>query len=132
MMDEVRARLLPPGEWMWRMRAPYRVMAQDTDTLMWVMSEETPYAEAAILSVIGADGFPNEKHRVAVIDRDGWILLGYSTDPVHVNAFGHPAWWGSEFGFMIAESTGVLDPVELAMMESFARDMSDGDGWWQQ
>jgi len=131
MMSELTARLLPQGDWRRRLHAPYRIIIQDTLTNQWVKSDATPHAEGALSAMIDTKPFPLPNQRQAVIDADGWIVFGYSTQQNYVEAFGSPAWWGSEIGFALIESAGLIEPMELAIIESDARDASDEDEWWK-
>jgi hypothetical protein len=117
--------------WRRRTHAPYTIVMQSVSTSRVDESQQTPSVEAAILAVVNTPGFPMKDSRVAVMDVDGWMVFGYSTDPAFMKDYGHPAWFGCELGFAILESTNRFDPLNLAVMEAVARDASDDDRWWR-
>lgn len=124
--------VLPAGDWGRRLHSPWWILYQRIGSSPRRM-RPTKFAEAAIQTVItDPQGFPAPMTRAIICDVDGWILFGYATDPEWISIHGHDCWVGSEMGFAIAESTGLVDPLALAVMESRARAVSDRPDWWRE
>jgi hypothetical protein len=126
---QIRAHTLPIGQWGRRLHGPWRVLFQDINTGMVGASKPTPYLEAALRTLIEG-GLPRRGYRSVVVDDDGWIVFGCSTDPEFISSVGHDCWWGCEIGFAMVESTGLVEPVDLAIWETYARETSDKEDWW--
>lgn len=123
-----KPRLVRVGDWHRRMRGPFRGFLQDVDTDMCTWTQETPSLEAAVAWFVEA--LPYDGFRAAVLDESGWIVLGVSYDEAATAKVGHPIWMGSDIGFAVVEMLNLVDPVESAMWESYARGASDRERWW--
>ena len=87
---------------------------------MW--TADTENVSVAVRAFLNTDPFPMPNRRMAIVDGEGWVMLGYSTDETHIKAYGVPVWWGSDFGFAVLEAEMALDILDLAVMESMAKD----------
>ena len=74
---------------------------------------------------------PRPLTRAAVLDEDGVVLFGYSTDALVTASLGSPAWFGCDFGFWLMGALELADPIDLAIWESAARTTLEmGRKWW--
>ena len=127
---QVKSYLVPRGDWHRRLHSPWRILIQDIETGHVGQSDPSPYLEAAVRSVIDG-GIPSRGNRVVIVDDDGWIAFGCSTDPEFVSKHGHDCWMGCEIGFAMVEATGRIDPITLSLYEGYAREISDKEDWWK-
>lgn len=129
--DYPQPHVLPHGSWNRRLHGPWQLIVQSVRTGEVLASAPTNYLEAAIGALIESDAFPQRMTRAVIVDADGWIVFGVSTDPAYIEKMGHTCWFGSEIGFATLEASGLVDQMDLTIWEGIARNASDSDSWWQ-
>lgn len=119
-------RFVPAADWRRRLHGPFRILIASTITEQSVISEPTPHISAGVLAMIDTPVFPEPDRRMVLFDADGWVALGYCTEATHLKAYGVPLWWGCDLGFAALEASGLIEPIDLAIMESLAQENAPG------
>jgi hypothetical protein len=124
-------KVIPEGEWYKRVHGPFVGVTQQLPSrrLHYTPWSELLQAQIEAIETTWLDG--EYDVRVAVLDRDGWMVYGAALDSAFVRQHGMQGWFGCEFGFATLESMNLVDPVEVALRESVARTANQPD-WWRE
>ena len=135
-------RMVPHGDWYRRLHQPFTTVIQlvhsiNTVTSTYVGTDDPNRMDPLDGHVAVFANMTKRMHewrdqRVAVVDADGWIAIGFACDRLTLDSLGRVAWWGCEMGWASLESLNALDPVEIAMKESFARSALGAHDWWKE